>query len=145
MPGMTDEARADNVSAAELCGARLNANWCRYINGRYGTAADIPAKGYRYRQTDNGAGVWITSANESIVISVLGHHTSTISEDATEDVKKSISRQFDAAVSYQQKNGGTITYSVKRDDFYVISGTVGAKFSMKGKQSRPHALRPVAS
>lgn len=118
-------AYADEVSLSELTGAQINSNWFRYINPRFGIAIDIPARGYRYELPVNGSGLTLTSNNGAVVITVSAHWVVNIFEGANNDVRRSISHLFDDAVAGTIKKKGTVTYSVKKDEFYVISGNFG--------------------
>jgi hypothetical protein len=53
---------------------------------------------------------------------VFAHWVVNILDGADNNVRKSISQIFDNAVAETIQKGGTVTYSVKKDDFYVISG-----------------------
>ena len=116
---------SDEVSLAQLSGTRIDSNWFRYINSRFGVAIDIPTKGYRYEVPVNGSGLTLTSDNGAVVITVYAHFVAGIFERADDDVQKSISQIFDDKVAQSIQENGTVTYSVKKDDFYVISGNFG--------------------
>lgn len=118
-------AYADDVSLSQLSGARINSDWFRYINSRFGVAIDIPTRGYRYELPVNGSGLTLTSNNGAIVITVSAHWVANMFDGANNDVRNSISHLFDDAVADTIKKEGTVTYSVKKDEFFVISGNFG--------------------
>ena len=118
-------AYAEEVSLSQLSGAQIDSNWFRYINPRFGVAIDIPTRGYRYEVPENGSGLTLTSNNGAVVITVFAHWVVNILDGADNNVRKSISQIFDNAVAETIQKGGTVTYSVKKDDFYVISGNFG--------------------
>jgi hypothetical protein len=118
-------AYGDEVSLHELSGARIDANWFRYINWRFGVADDIPAKGYKYDIPTNVSGVTLTSFDRAVTITVNAHWLINILDSANNDVKRSISLLFDKAVTDTTNQNGSVTYSVRKDDFYVISGSLG--------------------
>ena len=41
-------AFSKEIMLSQLSGARIDANWFRYTNLRFGAAIDIPSQGYRY-------------------------------------------------------------------------------------------------
>ena len=114
-------AIADVVTLSQLPGARINSEWFRYINSRFGLAVDMPARGYRYEIPVNGSGLTLSSSS-GVTITVYAHWVINLVEDATDDVRKSISRLFDNAVAETMTKGGSVEYSVMKDDFYVVSG-----------------------
>jgi hypothetical protein len=118
-------ANADEVLLSQLSGARIDSNWFRYVNSRFGVAIDIPTQGYRYELPANGSGLTLTSNDESVVITVSAHWVVNMFDGANNDVRKSISHLFDDAVADTIQKNGTVTYSVKKDEFYVISGNFG--------------------
>jgi hypothetical protein len=122
---MQSRAYSDEVSLAQLPGARIDSKWFRYLNSRFGVAIDIPTIGYRYEVPVNGCGVTLTSKNGSITITVYAHWVVNIVDDANNDVHQTISKMFDNAVAETSQKNGTVSYSVKKDDFYVISGKFG--------------------
>ena len=122
---LTAPAFGDEVSLRQLSGARIDADWFRYINSRFGVADDVPAKGYRYELSTNGAGLTLTSLDHAVTITVLAHWLINILDSANNDVKRSISLLFDKAVTDTTNQNGSITYSVRKSDFYVISGSLG--------------------
>ena len=113
---------AEEVSLSQLPGARIDSNWFRYINSRFGVAIDIPTRGYHYAVPENGSGLTLTSNNGAVVITVGAHWVVSVLDGADNDVPKSISQIFDNAVAETIQKGGTVAYSVKKDEFYVISG-----------------------
>jgi hypothetical protein len=125
-------AIAKEVSLAQLPGARIDTNWFRYVNPRFGTAIDIPARGYRYDVPVNSSGLSLKSDRGEVTITVYSHWVQSLLEDPTKDLPKaarSVSLMFDEAVDETRKAGGTITYSVKKNDFYVISGNYDHGYS----------------
>jgi hypothetical protein len=118
--GLLSPAYADEVTLAQLSGARINADWFRYFNSRFGLAVDIPTKGYRYDVPDNGSG--LTLQSKLVTITLYAHFVSNLVPDATNNVQSSISQLFDDAIAQTLQKDGTVDYSVRKDDFYVISG-----------------------
>jgi len=116
------QAFSDEVLLAQLSGARIDSNGFRYINSRFGLAIDIPTRGYRYEVPENGSGLTLKSTNGAVVITVYAHWLVNILDGADNDVPKSISQLFDSAVADTIQKNGTISYSVKKGEFYVISG-----------------------
>src|SRR5262245_41671861 len=96
-PVFISSAYADQVMLAQLPGARIDANWFRYINSRFGLAVDIPTKGYRYDVPVNGSG--LTLQSELVTITLYAHWVSNLVTDANNNVQNSISQLFDDAVS----------------------------------------------
>jgi hypothetical protein len=119
-------AVADEVSLDQLPGARIDANWFRYINSRFGVAVDIPSQGYRYEVPVNGSGLTLISNDSAVTITIYAHWVVTLFESANNDVRRSISFLFDKAVSETIGKNGTVGYSVRKDDFYAISGRFGS-------------------
>jgi len=119
------QAKAEDVTLKQLSGTRIDSNWFRYLNGRFGLAIDIPTKGYRYTVPVNGSGLTLTSLDGEVVITIYAHWVEFPLETANNDVRTSISKLFDMAVKDTLKDNGTVEYSVRRDNFYVISGKFG--------------------
>jgi hypothetical protein len=118
--GLPAPAHAEEVTLAQLSGARINADWFRYVNLRFGLAVDIPTKGYRYVVPVNGSG--LTLQSKLVTITLYAHFVSNVVPDATNNVQSSISQLFDDAIAQTLQKDGTVDYSVRKDDFYVISG-----------------------
>jgi hypothetical protein len=118
--GLLSPAYADEVTLAQLAGARINTDWFRYVNPRFGLAVDIPTKGYRYDVPVNGSG--LTLQSKLVTITLYAHFVSNVVPDAINNVQSSISQLFDDAIAETLQKGGTVDYSVRKDDFYVISG-----------------------
>lgn len=113
---------------AKLSGKRIDGNWFRYSNPRFGLAIDIPARGYRYVLPVNGSGVSVISDDEKIHISIYAHFTMNnmvfIADPDDPDLKNAaaIGRIYDHDVTETLAAGSTITYRVKKKDFYVLAG-----------------------
>jgi hypothetical protein len=122
---LTAPAYSDEISLRQLSGARIDADWFRYINSRFGVAVDTPARRYRYDVPVNGSGLTLTSFDRAVTITVYAHWLINILDSASNDVKRSIFLLFDKAVTDTTSKNGTVTYSVRRDDFYIISGNIG--------------------
>ena len=118
-------AYCDEVSLRQLSGARIDGDWFRYINSRFGVAVDIPTKHFRYDVPVNGSGLTLTSFDRAVTVTVYAHWLINILNSANTDVKRSISILFDKAVVDTTSQNGTVTYSVRKDDFYVLSGNIG--------------------
>jgi hypothetical protein len=113
------------VSVDKLSGARIDANWFRYINRRFGVAVDLPIHGYRYEVPENGSGLTAISIDKKVTITIYSHWVINLFDSATNDVQRSISFLFDKAVSDTIAKNGTVTYSLRKRNFYVISGRFG--------------------
>ena len=61
------------VPLADLPGKRIDSDWFRYTNRRFGLPIDIPARGYRYVLPVNGSGMAVTSGDEKIWITIYAH------------------------------------------------------------------------
>lgn len=102
-----------------LPGAAIDADWFRYLNPRFGAAADIPARGWTVEIPVNGDGV-VLSSTRGATITINGQSVRNIVDNADADIPRTISKIFDATIARQ---GRVVTYSVKRPNFYVVSGT----------------------
>jgi hypothetical protein len=120
--GGLQEIRADEVPLRALSGAKIDANWFRYVNLRFGLAVDIPTKGYVYDIPVNGSGLALISINRAVTITLYTHWVVNIFETANNDVQRTITQLFDSSVAETLQKNGTVEYSVKKDDFYVLSG-----------------------
>jgi hypothetical protein len=100
--------------------------WVRYINARFGLRVDLPESGFRQTLSPDGHGVTLTSRDRAITIEVHANWLGSILPDATESAGKSIATLHGHAMAQTRQKGGSVTYSLRRDDFYVISGTLGA-------------------
>lgn len=117
------------VPLAALSGKRIDKDWFRYFNDRFGLAIDIPTRGYRYVIPANGSGVAVISADATIHITIYAHFTvnnlSFIEDSDDRDIKKTaavINRIYDREVAETLAAESTITYRVKKKDFYVLAG-----------------------
>jgi len=119
------QAFADEVSIRDLSGARIDANWFRYINLRFGLAVDIPTRGYKYEVPQNGSGLTLASLSKPVVITLYAHWVINLFDAANNDVQRTISHLFDNTVAETRQKNGTVEYSVKEGNFYVISGQFG--------------------
>lgn len=64
---------SEEVSLADLPGRKIDANWFRYTNMRFGLAIDIPMRGYRYDVPVNGSGLSLISKDERVTITIHTH------------------------------------------------------------------------
>lgn len=120
----TYQAMAEEVSLDQLPGAPIDANWFRYANRKAGVAIDIPAKGFRYDAPAGGADLTLTSNDGAVTITVSAHDVRNVLGTATNDARHSVARLFDTAVDNARRKNGAITYKVKKDNFFVLSGVV---------------------
>jgi hypothetical protein len=120
----TSRAMAEEVSLDQLPGARIDGNWFRYANRKAGVAIDIPAKGFGYDAPAGGADLTLTSNDGAVTITVSAHGVSNVLGTATNDARHSVARLFDTAVDNARRKNGAITYKVKKDNFFVLSGVV---------------------
>jgi len=81
------QAKAEDVTLKQLSGARIDSNWFRYLNSRFGLAIDIPTKGYRYTIPVNGSGLTLTSFDGDVVITIYAHFVVNLLETANNDVR----------------------------------------------------------
>ena len=101
------------------------AAWFRYINARYGLRVDLPDNGFRQTLSPDGHGVTLTSSDRSITIAVHANWLDSILPVRTGSADTSIAALHDQAVAETRQKGGSVAYSIRRNDFYVISGTIG--------------------
>ncbi len=71
-PPPDDAAAQETVTIEAVPGRRIDAEWHRYLNARYGVGVDIPASGFSYELSDNGDGVELSSADGEKSIAVYG-------------------------------------------------------------------------
>lgn len=60
-----------------------------------------------------------------MTITIYAHRLINILDSSNNDVKRSISLLFDKAVTDTKSQKGIATYSVRKDDFYVVAGNFG--------------------
>ena len=120
----TFRATAEELSLEQLPGARIDANWFRYANRKAGVAIDIPTQGFRYDVPAGGSDLTLTSNDGAITITVSAHGVRKVLGRAPDDARQSIARLFDTAVDNAHRKNGAITYKVKKDNFFVLSGVV---------------------
>jgi hypothetical protein len=114
------------VPLSGLSGKRIDKDWFRYTNGRFGLAIDVPARGYRYVLPVNGSGMAVISADEKeddrVTITIYTHWVVNLFDNAGNNVDASIKSLFDKAVDETRAANGSVTYNVRKKQFYVISG-----------------------
>jgi len=120
----TFKAMAEEVSLEQLPGARIDANWFRYVNRKAGVAIDIPTKGFRYEVPADGGDVTLRSNDGGVTITVSAHGVQKVLGTAPPDARRSIARLYDTAVDNAVRKNGAITYKIKKDNFFVLSGVV---------------------
>jgi hypothetical protein len=118
------KAIAEEVALDQLPGAPIDANWFRYANRKAGVAIDIPTKGFRYDVPAGGADLTLTSDDGAITITVSAHGVGKVLGTTPNDARRSVARLFDTAVDNAVRKHGAITYKVKKDNFFVLSGVV---------------------
>jgi hypothetical protein len=121
---LASKAMAEEVALEQLPGARIDANWFRYANRKAGVAIDIPTNGFRYEVPAGGADLTLTSDDGAITITVSAHGVKNVLGTAPGDARRSVARLFDTAVDNAIRKHGAITYKVKKDNFFVLSGVV---------------------
>jgi hypothetical protein len=104
--------------------ARPEPGWVRYLNARFGLRVDLPESGFRQELLPDGHGVRLTSRDRAITIDVHANWLASILPAFAAD--RSIAALHEQAVAETRERGGNVTYSMRRGDFYVISGTLGA-------------------
>src|SRR5687767_6406294 len=117
------------VPLSALSGKRIDKDWFRYTNGRFGLAIDIPARGYRCVIPANGSGMAVISGDEKVWISIYAHfvvnHPLFIADPDHPDLRDAaaaISRIYDYKLAGTLAGGSAITYRVKKTDSYVLAG-----------------------
>ena len=123
-PPFTSKAVAEEVALDQLPGTRIDADWFRYANRKAGVAIDIPTRGFRYDVPAGGSDLTLTSDDGAITITVSAHGVRKVLGTAPNDARQSIARLFDTAVDNAHRKNGAITYKVKKDNFFVLSGVV---------------------
>jgi hypothetical protein len=96
-----------------LCGLAFASDWKREVNGRWGFSLTYPASLIPEPIPANGAGRRYHSANQEVSLVAEGSHTN--SENAGENLNGFWQKEV-------AERGDTVTYKVKKDDFYVVSG-----------------------
>jgi hypothetical protein len=96
-----------------LCGLAFASDWKREVNGRWGFSLTYPASLIPEPVPANGAGRRYHSANQEVSLVAEGSHTH--SENAGENLNGFWQKEV-------AERGDTVTYKVKKDDFYVVSG-----------------------
>ncbi len=122
--GAVSTATAEEVALAQLPGARLDADWFRYTDLKSGVAIDIPAHGYRYDVLADGTGLTLTSADGAVSFTASAHPVDNALATPTPDIRRSIVALYDTAVDNASRKHATITYRVRKDRFFVLSGVV---------------------
>jgi hypothetical protein len=69
---LSNVASQETVTIEKVPGQRIDAQWYRYLNARFGFGVDLPATGFSYELSANGDGVTLTSANSEKSIAVYG-------------------------------------------------------------------------
>jgi hypothetical protein len=132
---------------ADLPGKRIDRDWFRYTNPRFGLAIDIPARGYRYVLPANGSGMAVISGDESIWITIYTHfvvnHSILVPHDpALGNAAAAISRIYDHKAAETLAGGSTITYGVKKKHFYVLAGHFKDKVDQDTTYYERYAISP---
>ena len=105
---------------------RTESGWLGYLNARFGLRIDLPASGFRQQLSPDGSGITLTSLDRAVIIAVHANWLQSILPGATDRAGRSIASLHGQAIAETEQKGGDVTYSVQRDDFYVISGTIGS-------------------
>jgi hypothetical protein len=100
--------------------------WFRYLNARFGLRVDLPETGFRQELSPTGSGITLTSPDRAITINVHANWLGSILPNATDSAGRNIASLHEQAMAETRQKGGNVTYSVRHDDFYIISGTLGA-------------------
>jgi hypothetical protein len=100
--------------------------WIGYLNARFGLRVDIPASGFRRDLSPTGTGLTLTSRDGAISIDVHANWLAGVLPEATRNAGQSITSLHEQAIAATRQKGGIIGTSVRRDDSYVISGTLGS-------------------
>jgi hypothetical protein len=99
--------------------------WFRYLNARFGLRVDLPENGFHQELSPNGSGITLTSSGRGITINVHANWLGSILPDATDSTVRSIASLHQQAVAETRQKGGNVTYSIRHNEFYVISGNLG--------------------
>jgi hypothetical protein len=79
-------ASQETVAIEEVPGRRIDADWYRYVNARYGVGVDLPARGFSYELSGDGDGVTLSSADGEKSISVYGSQDIDLNETDSDPV-----------------------------------------------------------
>ena len=86
-PGLTNIAVGqETVTIENVPGQKIDADWHRYLNARYGFGVDVPARGFSYELSGDGDGVTLTSADGEKSISVYGSQDIDLNETDSDPV-----------------------------------------------------------
>jgi hypothetical protein len=99
--------------------------WFRYINARYGLRVDLPDSGFRQALAPDGHGITLVSPDRAVIIAVHANWLDRILAAPSRSAGRSIAALHEQAIAETRQKGGSVTYSVRHDDFYVISGALG--------------------
>lgn len=117
-----------------------NNGWMRYVNARFGMAFPVPPGMKAQRPPENGGGQAFVSADDKATLVIFG----SFNVDGNGDLDES----WKDALSNPER---TITYKVKKADWYVVSGvtknglgfyekyTANAKYCAGWSMSYPQA------
>jgi hypothetical protein len=86
--------------------------WKTYVNGRWGFSLTYPPSLTAGPLPTNGAGLEFHSASEEVSLSAQGSHIH-------EDIGETLDGFWRHELS---ERGETVTYKLKKDNYYVISG-----------------------
>jgi hypothetical protein len=91
-----------------------DSKWQKEVNGRWGFSLTYPASLIPEPVPTNGAGRRYHSADQEVSLAAFGSHThpDTLGESLNGFWQKELTDR-----------GDTVTYKVKKDGFYVLSGT----------------------
>lgn len=82
----TNALSQKNATIENVPGQRIDANWYRYLNARYGIGVDIPATGFSYELSENGDEVALSSADGEKSIAVYASEDTDVHETDTDPV-----------------------------------------------------------
>jgi len=105
--------------------AAMQHGWFRYHNARFGLRVDLPDAGFVRDLSPGGSGITLTSPDRAITIAVHANWTQSILPDATASAAQSVAQLLEQAIAKTRQHGGSVTYTVRHDDFYVVSGYLG--------------------
>ena len=121
----TAAAAAETTGSVGPVPQGVPSGWVGYLNARFGLRVDLPASGFRHELAPNGSGVTLTSSDGAVTIVAHANRVASVLPAAGRDAAQNVATLLDDALAQTRRNGGSVTYSVRHSDFYVISGYLG--------------------
>ncbi|HJZ79716.1 MAG TPA: hypothetical protein VKD91_05205 [Pyrinomonadaceae bacterium] len=92
--------------------------WNTYANARFNYSISYPSSLVPQGEADNGDGQVFRSHDGAAELRVWGSNNA---------LNQSLAAAYQEAISDLQHDGGSVSYKVMRDNFFVVSGTQGRK------------------